>query len=168
MALTATYHDPVTEIGSDGFQSFTKLPAATANLLLENDMWLKNRPFGIYANWAATQTTTSTSFVAVTSVSVTITTTGSRVMLLCNGGVWDSGAFSTRLDLAVDGTRQGDTTDGMFVSSVIGDSQAANTGFSLAFVTAALAAGSHTFALYWSTSGGTLSLDRVFLAAFEV
>lgn len=134
----------------------------------DNLLFLKDRPFGIYANWAATQTTTSASFVAVTNVNVTITTTGSRVMLICHGGIWDSGVYTTRLDLAIDGTRQGDATDGMFMTSQVPDTQGQNAPFALTFVTSALAAGSHTFALYWSVSGGTLSLDRVFLAAFEV
>lgn len=168
MALTAAYHDPVTEIGTDGFQSFTKLPAAVANKLLENDMYLKARPILIVQDLDGTiMSTSSTSFVNVTGMSGSITTVGSSKLLLMASFHWiQTGAPSTcYATVAVDGTNQGHATNGLI----------ANTGSTtiavfacLQHVTAALSDATHTVALRTRVSSGSIDFKMATLIAAEV
>lgn len=88
-------------------------------------------------------TTTSTSFVDVdASLSITLTTTGGPVLVWTQGVLGNStaGANYGCLDLAVDGTRQGDT-DGL--AEVVYYSSVITTGFNI--IVPGLSAGSHAF-----------------------
>lgn len=166
MALTATYHDPVTEIGSDGFQSFTKLPAATANLLLENDMYLKARPVSRVSDVDGTVfSTSSTSFVDVTGASVSITASGSsRLLILASGWATSAAGSGLVITATIDGTNQGDGAYGLCYH------QHANTGpWAISFLTAAVVSdGAHTVKLQAKVTGSTLAINGLSLVVMEV
>ena len=167
MALANTWHDPVTEIGSDGFQSFTKLPAATANLLLENDMYLKKRPVSAAVEFAGPViSTSSTSFVDVPGAIVNITTSGSSKLLILASGTTSpsSTANSMYVTVLVDGVNQGNSSAGMV------ETRFQHIGaFAITFLTAAAVSnGAHTVKLQCRVSAGTIALTQFSLAVMEV
>lgn len=167
MALAATYHDPVTEIGSDGFQSFTKLPAATANLLLENDMYLKARPVSAASDVDGTvASTASTSFTDLTGASVSITTSGtSKLLIIANWWWGGSTALNASMTVLVDGVNQGNATYGLSYGYV---ANANPLAASLVWVATGLTAGAHTVKLQYKTSTGTLTVAGFSFAVVEI
>lgn len=106
-------------------------------------------------------TTTSSTFADVdaTNLSSTITTGARRVRVTLTGHMnISSAAQAMSFDIAIDGTRQGDATNGSWV--VRNNSNGAVTR-SFVFVSAALSAASHTIKLQWKVSGGaTATLFR--------
>lgn len=120
-------------------------------------MFLKNRTYDVVT--VATTTTTSATFVAMTGASITLTnTSGGRVVIWFNATVTNSGVQNVFLDFGIDGTRQGDTTNGLgYIGISTGSLRQMAT---LWFLTdTAPSAGSHTYAVYWKTSGGTATID---------
>lgn len=107
--------------------------------------------FRCYMDEAADLTTTSTTFVdtSATALSATITTGGGVMLLGFSASVASgagSNAYRAFFDVAVDGTRIG-LDDGLI--SHYGP-YTASASFTV--VTAALAAGSHTFKVQWKVS----------------
>jgi len=154
--MTAIWTTPRTWVASE------LLTAALLNAHVRDNLdWMKTPPSNSYAlkNLSATLTTTSTSFgdADATNLSLTITTVGGPVLIVFSGAVGNSGANTTYLDITVDGTRQGDTTIGI-TSALSGAGSILPT--TIVFVTAALAAGSHTFKIQWRVTAGTGSLYK--------
>lgn len=97
--------------------------------------------------------TTSTTFVDATGLTVTLTTEASRCLVTFSGMGNVGSANTVRLDVAVDGTRQGGSY-GLLGGG--GSSEQNNLSFS--FWTDVLTAGPHTIKLQWSVDGGTGTL----------
>jgi hypothetical protein len=99
-------------------------------------------------------TTGSTTFVALTGVTVTVVLVGPhRVMLTLSGSYSNTAAGNGNyFDFTVDGTRQGGS-EGLFPSYCPGINYKAPAN--MTFITAALTAASHTFAVQWRVSAGT-------------
>jgi len=118
-----------------------------------DDSWL---PLPVVATFTdrgthANYTTTGTSFADLdTPFNLTITTGAvRRVLVIFSAMVSNSGASTTCFDVTVDGTRQGHATLGLI---------GGNNGpwpLTLNYLTAPLAAGSHTFKIQWKVSAGT-------------
>lgn len=116
MALTATYADPVTGIGADGFESFTKLAAADANeYILQNIMYLKSgRALATEQDFDGTVFSTTSSTFQDTGVNVALTTTGGRVLVVVFGTIGETTSVNKGyLTLYQDGVNVGDATWGM-------------------------------------------------------
>ncbi len=104
-------------------------------------------------------TTTSTTFTDATGLTTTITTGAHRciVVFTCNAHVSASG-INAAFDLAVDGTRQGQTY-GLSIVQQAGGAAGPNVPVVIFFLTSALTAASHTFKIQWRVDGsatGTL------------
>lgn len=128
--------------------------------LRDNLEWLKARPFNSVNN--TTQTTTSATFVEMTSSSIAVTSVGGNMIIVANGKVWNTTAANITLDLAIDGTRQGDATNGLTVVS-----QGGATRYDCVdmvwFTSTPPSAASHNYSVYWKTNAGTASgLFRVY------
>lgn len=96
--------------------------------------------------------TTSTSLVDVTGASITMTTGAHRVLLTATGAAsLSSAGADIRFTFLVDGVNQGGTT-GLVA---IGNGANFDSNVSFSFLTDVLTAGSHTFKVQWSVSGGT-------------
>lgn len=119
-------------------------------------MWLKNRTYDVVT--VSTTTTTSASFVAITGASITLTnTSGGRVLIWFTGTIQHSGVQNVNLDFAIDGTRQGDTTNGLQVMTIAGANYSMPIG--MYFLTdTAPSAGSHVYTVHWKTSAATATL----------
>lgn len=168
MALTAKYHDPVMEIGADGFQAFTKLPAATANKLLENDMYLLNKPsastFMKGDNGSAAISSTSITIVAISAdFTKTIMLQGTQAKV--EFGATMASSNWCRLYLYVDGTQYSGAQ-----LAYVGGAQ----WVSFSLVVSGLTPGSHTFELRWANdaAGYTMSIIRnrvpTFFVVYEI
>ena len=100
-------------------------------------------------------TTTSSSFTDVTGLTTTVTTSAARCMvtLIASAKVAAS-AEALGVDLAIDGTRQGQT-----FGLVVVQNQSAATGLAqnvgFTYWTDVLTAASHTFKIQWRTQGGS-------------
>lgn len=167
MALTAAWADPVTGIGADGFESFTKLAAADANeYILQNLMYLYSRPAAVASDFDnSVISTSSTSWVDVTGISVPVTTGAARLLILASGSLNCTNNF-TYLTLDLDGTNLGNATYGM---AAIGGGSGPNYGFSLAHITTTpVAAGAHTVKLRVRVAGGTANITLATLVVLEV
>lgn len=105
----------------------------------------------------ANHTTTSTSFVNVdaTNITFSVTSAGGMYWLGFTGRAFvNSGVNNMFIDIAVDGTRLGDATNGLIrpTSTTAG-------GFFLVMAPATLTAGSRTITLQWRVSAGTGTLE---------
>lgn len=103
----------------------------------------------------ATTNTTSAAFVDMTGVTITMSTNAAAAEVGFVGSFNISVAATAVVTLLVDGTNQGDATQGL---QHVPATAATNAGISLVFRTATLSAGSHTFKLQYKTSAGTLTL----------
>ncbi len=132
----------------------------------DNLEWLKARPFAYQA--IATTTTTSTSYVAVTGGSVSLATVGGNVLIACLVNAANSGAGNGNFfDLAIDSTRQGDASNGLgFISTPV--SGYYDLALLLWMTCPPPSAGSHSYALYWKTTAGTITLNYARLFVMEV
>lgn len=126
----------------------------------DNFTHLKSRPF---INGATgVQTTTSSTFVQMTGSSVNLTTTGGYILFWASGYTYNSvgGASNfARFDLAIDGIRQGNATNGTTI--VQGTAASYHDNINLMMLTGGgaggslLAAGVHTCSIYWNVSANT-------------
>lgn len=129
--------------------------------LRNNAEFLYSRPFNYVNN--TTQTTTSTSFVEMTSSSVALTSYGGNMLVIASGKAKNSGLSANYFDLAIDGTRQGDATNGLTRVTT----PAANYWDCVSmtwFTSTPPSAASHNYSIYWKVSAGTASgLFRVYV-----
>jgi hypothetical protein len=102
-------------------------------------------------------TTTSTTFVDLTGLTTTITTGAHRCIVIFNAsGRVNSPTNALNIDIAIDGTRQGQSRGLLFGGNT--NSVGANP-FSLWYLTGVLSAASHTIKIQWSVdSGGTATM----------
>jgi hypothetical protein len=131
--------------------------------LIQNSEWLKSRPFANVV-MPAIITTTSTSFVELTESRITLTCTGGNVLIaacgICSN---DTVASVTTYDIAVDGTRYGDTTVGL--SQVTAPANAYPDCLSLVhFTSTPPSVGARVFSIYWKTSASTARILTRFFA----
>jgi hypothetical protein len=125
------------------------------NEIGENLEYLNERP-GDVTLLGTNRVVSSTTFGAVTGLSVTLDTNGGDVLVIASVSAERSaGSDNTNLllDLAVDGNRVGDSSQGLVRSMAA--TQVRHYGF--AYLAQGLAAGSHTFAVHarlGSTSSG--------------
>jgi hypothetical protein len=104
-------------------------------------------------------TTTSTTFVAVTDLSITITTGANRVLLLVTMVASQSAAASQGFwTFTVDGTAQGDATNGLANKRDWGTAAHTDT-ITFQFLTDALTAASHTFTVQARANSDTLTIE---------
>lgn len=146
--MTATWH-AITTKSANEFITETVL-----NEQLRNNLeFLKSRPFNEVNN--TSRTTTSTSFVELTGSSISLTTYGGNVLIALMGTISNNTAGAVvYLDLAIDSTRQGDTTLGL--GGTTAPFANYNDAVGLAFFsTSAPSAASHSFSIYWKVSAGT-------------
>lgn len=103
-------------------------------------------------------TTSSTTFVDATGVTTTITTGAHRCLVLFSAaGFNNTSGDNIAVDLAIDGTRQGQAY-GLTLGQSTG-AAAISHNLSFTFLTAALSAAAHTFKIMWRVDGvstGTL------------
>lgn len=104
-------------------------------------------------------TTSSTTFVDATGLTTTITTGAHRCLVIFSGNAHVSGTtINAAFDLAVDGTRQGQTY-GLTIAQQSGSASSPNMPVGFTYLTSALSAASHTFKIVWRVDGsgtGTL------------
>jgi hypothetical protein len=130
--------------------------------LRDNLEWLKNRPFNSAA--ISVTNTTSASFVQMTGSTVSLTSMGGNIMMVFTGSVAGSATGNTgTLDLAIDGTRQGDVTTGLTV--IVHPAASYNDICCMVFMTSTPpSAAAHNYSIYWKTSAGTISgVGRLFV-----
>ena len=129
--------------------------AALMNQHLRDNLdWLKTPPQGIYTP-PTSITITSTSMVDIFSP-ITITSAGGAFLVGMQAGMsCSAAAIIATLDLHVDGVSQGGGTGIAFVNGT-----GAGTGFngSFVFYVSPKTAGSHTFKLRASVSGGSATI----------
>lgn len=94
-------------------------------------------------------TTSSTSYVDATSLTRTLTTAAVRCMVVFSAVVSCTSSGTVSVDVAVDGTRQGQTLGLVCVQS------AGFATVSFTFFTDVLTAASHTIKIQWRVSAGT-------------
>lgn len=129
--------------------------------LRDNLEYLFSRPFNSVNN--TTRTTTSATFVEMTGSSISVTGFGGKMMVIVNGKISNSTAGTNNyLDIAIDGTRVGDATNGLTIVTAPNVSYPDCVSI-VWFTNTPPAAGAHSYSVYWKTSGGTLSgLVRVY------
>ncbi len=130
--------------------------ATHLNEQLRNNLeWLKSRPFNSAS--LTTKTTTSASFVEVTESSIAITSVGGNMLIIANGKLSNSAAALTTLDLAIDGARVGDATNGLtrITNPVANYMDCIGMVW---FTSTPPSAASHNYSIYWKTNAGTASL----------
>lgn len=106
------------------------------------------------------QTTTSTSFTDVTGLTTTITTGAHRCLVILSCVAVNSASqINTAIDLAIDGTRQGQTY-GLAIAQGAQPGAAPNMQGGFTYLTSALSAASHTFKIQFRTdnAGGTAKI----------
>jgi len=122
----------------------------------DNLNWLKARTYG---SATISGTTTSTSF-AVATGSVVLTTYGGNVALVFIGVHSNTSAsVQCAIDISIDGTRQGDSTNGLqlfHTHSTATDNYPITTVF---ITSSAPSSGSHTYEVYRKTASGTLTVS---------
>ena len=102
-------------------------------------------------------TTSSTSFVDATGLTTTITTGAHRCVVIFTAAGHAPGVNNNMaVDLAIDGTRQGQTY-GLVITQAA-NANVHNENLSFVYVTDALSAGSHTFKIQWRVDAGTGTL----------
>jgi len=124
--------------------------------------WLKSRPFNTVT--ISSTNTTSASFVQMTGSSASLTSVGGNMLIIFVGTVGNTGAGNTiTLDLAIDGTRQGDASLGLvLVTTPVANY---NDMCCMVFMTSTPpTATGHAYSVYWKTSAGTASVvGRLFV-----
>ncbi len=99
-------------------------------------------------------TTTSTSFTDATGLTTTITTGAHRCLVIFSAAGHNNGSGSNiAVDLAIDGTRQGQTYGLLTHAGQAGSN--ANDSLGFVYLTNALSAASHTFKIQFRVDGGT-------------
>jgi hypothetical protein len=96
-------------------------------------------------------TTTSATFVDATGLTVTLTTAAVRCLVLFSAVLLNSGSDKTTFDIAVDGTRQGQS----YGLGYNGDNPLEAHHTSITYLTGVLTAASHTIKIQWRVDGGT-------------
>lgn len=92
-------------------------------------------------------TTSSTSFVDATGLTTTLTTGAHRCLVLFSGTAQNNTTqANTCIDIAIDGTRQG---QGFGLVHADNNGGSLNLNMSFSYLTAALSAGSHTIKIQW-------------------
>jgi hypothetical protein len=120
--------------------------------LRDNSDWLRARPF--ISNIIASTTTTSTSFAKLTNSDTTLDSDGGYVMIIANGVSSNSSSAVTYYDLAIDGTRVGDATNGlMFITNHVANYK--DSVGMVWFTQTAPSVGNHTYSVYWKVNTGT-------------
>jgi hypothetical protein len=112
-------------------------------------------------NFGSNYTTTSLSWVEIDPVvlSQTIVTNGGQLLVVVRPGLSISASPGfVYLDIAIDGTRIGNTTFGMAQASLADNGVAVNGGI---YWSPVLAAGTHTIRPQWKVSTGTGSLSYI-------
>lgn len=131
--------------------------------LRDHQEFLFSLPFATTNN-TTTRTTTSATFVEVTGASVSLTSYGGNMIIVCNGKVSNSGTGNLiYVDLSIDGARVGNATNGLCIvsASVANYTDCVNVVW---MTTSAPSAASHTYSVFWKTSGGTASiLERLYV-----
>jgi hypothetical protein len=132
----------------------------------DNQEWLRNRPYADITLGAVT--TTSTSFVELTGSEISVTSTGGRMVIFANCATANNtNGQNTFLDLAIDGTRVGNATNGLAVIT----SPLANHTDSMGivwFTDTPPSAGAHDYTIWWKVSAGQAAADRPRLYCFEI
>jgi hypothetical protein len=143
--------------------------AAMLNQYLRDELdYLKARPVARVTDLDGTvSNTSSTSFVDITGATVSITTSGSSRLLIAGNVCWsESSAASAFLTALVDGTNQGDATNGIVYETALTTAQHV-AAFS--FITAAAVTdAAHTVKLQYRTSANTLTVASFSLIVMEV
>lgn len=153
-------------------RTWTAAELVTASIMnthvRDNLDYLKARPVARFADLDGTvASTTSTSFVDLTGASVSITTSGSSRLLIMAHVVWQvSVATLGTITAVVDGTNQGDATQGIIYQNLASSRAAC----SFQFVTsAAVSDGAHTVKLQYKVDGAsTLTINQVNMCVLEV
>jgi len=137
---------------NDGSSNLLDLSSMTYNVPLRR--LTKN---SVVAENAGNWTTTSTSFVDIDSTifSLDVTTTGSDLLVLFHGTIYNNTATGTQLDITVNGARYvGESgTAHMYMQ----DTSNARTPISLS-VRVPVLAGTHTVRMQWSVNAGTATM----------
>lgn len=173
MALTETWSDIPTTIGTDGFVASTVAQSAKMNEgVLQNLMWLKKRPFATEQDFDGTFFSTTSSAFQDTGANAALTTTGGRVAVVCFGSVDQGSAANTQaiLTLYEDGVNKGDATFGMQYVNMYSVANSV-VPFCMFYVTpTAPAAGAHEWKLYLRNGNNvnSVSIKTQYIAAFEV
>jgi len=94
-------------------------------------------------------TTSSTTYVDATGLTVTLTTGATRCMVIFNGNAIVTSTAAGSIDVAVDGTRQGQA-----YGSAIFQGSGASRSCSFTLMTGVLSAGSHTIKIQWKVDNG--------------
>ena len=102
-------------------------------------------------------TTSSTTFVDATGLTVTLSTAARRCLVLFNAsGHNNTNTANIAIDLAIDGTRQGQGYGLVVIQASASAAPNINMGFS--YLTDVLSVGSHTFKIQWRVDAGTGTL----------
>ena len=144
-----TWTTPKTDWTSDDL-----VAASDMNVIGENLAALKNPSTAAYATAADMSISNSSAFADIDSnFNLTITTTGGDVLVHFHGTVTHSGL---RIDVDVDGTRQGDAAYGIRRGGLNHEL------VSFSRLIQGLSAGSHTFKLQGRSSSATLRAGAQF------
>lgn len=153
--MTATWTTPAT------WTDLQFVTAANLNTHLRDNLdWLKSRPLNQAT--MTLQTTTSLSFVEMATSSIALTSVGGNILIAANGTVSLTVPGVMYFDLAIDGTRQGDATNGLaWITTPVANY---NDNLGIVFMTASPpSATSHNYSIYWKVSTGTASsVSRVY------
>ncbi len=128
--------------------------------LRDNFNALKGVP-SIAANFSTTTWTTSTAFVDIASAfNLNITVSEGSRLLVCMWGSWSAGAlgYTSYLDLLIDSTRVGHSTDGLQQLNVSNYGEQYIIPFSILYVSSALTAGTHTIKPQYRTENSSSSV----------
>jgi hypothetical protein len=120
----------------------------------DQQLYLRARPFNSASVTAVT--TTSTSFIELTGTSVSVTGTGGNFLIIANGTSSNSGVNNSFYDLAIDGARQGDATNGLAFIATNTANYTDSMGI-VFFTTTPPSAGAHSYSLHAKVSAGTVS-----------
>lgn len=100
-------------------------------------------------------TTSSNTFVDLTGATITMTTGAHRCLVIfsASGHAPSGGSENAAVDLAIDGTRQGQTY-GLVINQGPSGGSNINMNFSFSYLTGSLSAASHTFKIQWRVDLG--------------
>ncbi|MFP5263747.1 MAG: hypothetical protein ACLGJB_17845 [Blastocatellia bacterium] len=144
--------------GNSGSSVTSIAPSTSGNHLVSNgSSWTSASP--ALGNSSTTISTggamAAASFTVIATT--TVTTNGFPVLLSAVGAWQNSGATNNNfLDFAVDGTRVGDSTGGIFSNRL--EAASVPYSFNTTWIVPPLAAGSHTFTLLVKTSAGNITI----------
>jgi len=152
----------------DAFTASQLLTKDLAELLRTNQDFLKNPPSYLYTRGFgdADYTTVAVAFELIdgTNMDETITTFGGDVIVRFSARLLHSTTGWGYFEIYVDGSPiSNDTDTGL---GGIRPTYAENVAIHKRVT--GLAAGSHTFAMYWQTDTGTATLDRDSMIQFEI